>query len=270
MTWYYVDAGQQAGPVTEEQLQELVKTGKVTFSTLVWREGMTNWTPYGQVQAAANPAAGEPARATAPAAGVSMVTEGSAAALAPGTVICSECRQPVSRDSAIQYGDRWVCANCKPQFVQRLKEGAPLASTLGGPMEFAGFWIRFLAHIIDQVLLTIAGAIVGFVFGFALSTSSQEAQALLQALLMVISVAIGMGYEVFFVVRFGATPGKMALRLKVVTADGGPISVGRAFGRYFAKILSACTLLIGYIIAGFDEEKRALHDRICNTRVVRS
>jgi hypothetical protein len=39
-------------------------------------------------------------------------------------------------------------------------------------------------------------------------------------------------------------------------------------GRYFAKMLSSLTLLIGYIIAAFDEEKRSLHDRICNTRVV--
>lgn len=271
MTWYYVDAGQQAGPVTDEQLNQLVSSGKVTSATLVWREGMANWTAYGQVQAAAAappaPSAADPATT----ASVLMPAEVLAASATTGTeVVCSECRQLVPRDSAIQYGNRWVCANCKPQFVQRLKEGAPMAAALSGPMEYAGFWIRFLAHIIDQVLLTIAGAIIGFIFGLALQSSGPEAEAILQGVLMLVSVAIGMGYEVFFIVRFGATPGKMALRLKVVTADGGPISVGLAFGRYFAKILSACTLLIGYIIAAFDDEKRALHDRLCNTRVVRS
>jgi uncharacterized RDD family membrane protein YckC len=55
----------------------------------------------------------------------------------------------------------------------------------------------------------------------------------------------------------------------VVRPDGRPVDLGRAFGRYFAKILSAFILLIGYIIAGFDSEKRALHDMICDTRVIK-
>jgi uncharacterized RDD family membrane protein YckC len=54
----------------------------------------------------------------------------------------------------------------------------------------------------------------------------------------------------------------------VVTADGGRVSYLRALGRYFAKMLSGFTCLIGYIIAAFDGQKRALHDHICNTRVV--
>jgi uncharacterized RDD family membrane protein YckC len=53
-----------------------------------------------------------------------------------------------------------------------------------------------------------------------------------------------------------------------VTATGGKVSYPRALGRFFAKILSSLICLIGFIIAGFDSEKRALHDRICDTRVV--
>ena len=67
----------------------------------------------------------------------------------------------------------------------------------------------------------------------------------------------------------GKTPGKMALDLKVVRPDGGPISLGRAVGRYFAKIVSGIILMIGYIMAGFDSEKRALHDMMCDTRVIK-
>ena len=52
--------------------------------------------------------------------------------------------------------------------------------------------------------------------------------------------------------------------------NGGPIGLGRAFGRYFAKILSGLILMIGYIMAAFDSEKRALHDMICDTRVIRA
>ena len=61
----------------------------------------------------------------------------------------------------------------------------------------------------------------------------------------------------------------MALGLKVVRPNGMPVDLPRAFGRYFAKMLSAIILFIGYIMAGFDAEKRALHDMICDTRVVK-
>ena len=88
-------------------------------------------------------------------------------------------------------------------------------------------------------------------------------------LLTLVLMALQVAYEVYFIGRFGATLGKMALKLKVVRPDGSPVSYMRALGRHFAKYLSAIILLIGYIMAAFDEEKRALHDRICDTRVVR-
>jgi len=56
--------------------------------------------------------------------------------------------------------------------------------------------------------------------------------------------------------------------LKVVMEDGGPVSYGRATGRFFAEILSGMVCYIGYIIAGFDSQKRSLHDHICSTRVI--
>jgi uncharacterized RDD family membrane protein YckC len=73
-----------------------------------------------------------------------------------------------------------------------------------------------------------------------------------------------------FVYKLGATPGKMALGLKVVRPGGGPVSLGRAVGRYFAKMLSYIILCIGYIIIGFDSEKRGVHDMICDTRVIKT
>jgi len=76
-------------------------------------------------------------------------------------------------------------------------------------------------------------------------------------------------YNTYFIGRFGATLGKMACRLKVVTPEGGQVSYARALGRFFSEMISSMILLIGYIMAAFDDEKRALHDRICSTRVVR-
>jgi uncharacterized RDD family membrane protein YckC len=66
----------------------------------------------------------------------------------------------------------------------------------------------------------------------------------------------------------GATVGKMACGIRVVGADGKSVGYGKSTGRYFAKMLSYIIILIGYIMAAFDDEKRSLHDRLCETRVV--
>jgi uncharacterized RDD family membrane protein YckC len=68
--------------------------------------------------------------------------------------------------------------------------------------------------------------------------------------------------------RKGATLGKMILNIKVTDMSGNQISFGRASGRYFGKILSALTFCIGYIIAGFSQQKQALHDMLAKTLVV--
>jgi uncharacterized RDD family membrane protein YckC len=56
----------------------------------------------------------------------------------------------------------------------------------------------------------------------------------------------------------------------VIRPNGAPVTLGRAFGRYFAKWLSYLTFLIGFIIAAFDGQKRAMHDMIADTRVIRT
>jgi uncharacterized RDD family membrane protein YckC len=169
-----------------------------------------------------------------------------------------------------------VCAQCQPAYAQRLS---------GATRRFGGFWIRFVAIIIDGIILGVASLIIRIPLGLAMGgvglslgrnpDPSQVFAALpailsLAGLSFLIQVAISLAYEVYFLSTRGATPGKMALGLKVTRADGSPISAGLAAGRYFARILSWLTLCIGFIIAGFDREKRSLHDHICGTRVVYS
>ena len=88
-------------------------------------------------------------------------------------------------------------------------------------------------------------------------------------LTMVVAFGVGITLTVFFLGRFGATPGKMVLRLKVVRPGGEPISYLHAAGRYLAENVSVMTLYIGYLIAAFDSERRTLHDRIAGTRVIK-
>jgi len=186
------------------------------------------------------------------------------------SLYCSQCGQLKSEQELARFGDVLVCAQCKPFYTQQLREGTAAAGTF----QYAGFWIRFVAVIIDAIIVGLACAVIqAALVGSVIRTTALGARpaagvAVMIGLVYLLSTAIAASYEAFFVNRMGATPGKLILKLKVVRPDGGQVSLGRAFGRYFAKLLSGIILSIGYIIAAFDDQKRALHDRIADTRVI--
>ena len=253
MNWYYVDAGQQAGPVDDAQLEALLQSGRVQLETLVWREGMAEWQPYHYVR----PGGGSAAATAAP-----------PVALGADQAVCAECGGLFNLQDTIPYGGLRVCARCKPVFMQKLAEGAVLKQ---GEMAYAGFWIRFGAYLLDVLILWVVNVTIGLIGGLGLgrAVGAQPSGTIaLQLILVLVQLCIGVTYETVMIGRFGATLGKMACKLKVVTASGGKVSYMLAFGRYFAKVFSGLTCSIGFIIAGFDEQKRALHDRLCETRVV--
>ena len=163
----------------------------------------------------------------------------------------------------IRYKDSWVCAECKPRFFQRVKEGA----VLPGTMVYGGFWIRFVAKVVDGIIVGVVNQLLVVVLGSAIGSSQEPAAFFVVWILSMVLPAV---YTTFFLGKYGATLGKMACGLKVVTADGGKVSYGRALGRHLAEILSSLILLIGYIMAAFDEQKRTLHDHICSTRVIKT
>lgn len=274
MNWYYVQHGKQAGPVDDFQLEQLDAEGRIQDETLVWHEGMPNWKPYRDVRVSAPPfmAAAEPPLISqlVPAVGINEA-------------ICAECRNAFPKENMIRHADAWVCANCKPLFMQKLAEGARL-NTIKFELRYAGFWIRFVAKFIDGLILGFALGIPFFITMFILigtrrgshtvgadgSTPGEGLFAvnLFQIFFQFIYIAANALYAGFFVGKYGATPGKMACKLIVVDPTGGRISYGRSFGRAFAEILSQIICDIGYIVAAFDGEKRALHDHVCTTRVI--
>jgi uncharacterized RDD family membrane protein YckC len=261
MKWYYVDQGQQAGPVDDAKLDELFRNAVIQPDTLVWCEGMANWMPYSQAR---NPAGAAPAPAAPPPAAYAAAASGEA----PVEAVCSECGRIFPKDNMIRHGEAYVCAGCKPVFMQKLAEGAKLNT---GTLNCAGFWIRFAAVFLDGIVLWIVSVAIRLASGMNVSQAVgiEAANNLtLHWILTFIQFALGISYETFMIGKYGATLGKMACKIEVVTADGGKVSYLRAFGRYFAKLLSYMICLIGYIMAGFDGQKRALHDHICNTRVV--
>jgi len=259
MNWYYIEQGQQVGPVTDQQLQQLFQSGSITADTLVWRQDMANWTPYSQVTIAP----GSPAPEPPPPLSQTQATPGE------GEVVCAECGKLFPAADTVRFGKATVCAACKPIFLQKLSEGAHINT---GELHYAGFWIRFGAKFIDGLIIGIPMMVIMFAIMIPAMASNKgnpsPAVTFLPSLVQVGFLFVNMCYQIFFLGKYGATPGKMACKIKVVTSDGAPITYGRAAGRFFSEILSGLICDIGYIIAAFDEQKRALHDHICTTRVV--
>lgn len=243
MNWFYVKNGAQAGPVDRAELDRLVHTGEIPPDTLVWMQGMASWQPYSG--------------------------SGTIVPADPNSsqAICVECHKAVEKSAMIQHGTSWVCADCKPIFLQKLSEGVAVNSS---GLNYAGFWIRAGAWILDAIILGLAISLPVFFVVFLVASASKDSTLLpiINLFVQLVAIVARFAYFIFFVGKYGATPGKMICRLKIVDASGAAIGYGRATGRVFAQILSGMICGIGYIMAGFDEEKRALHDRICNTRVV--
>jgi uncharacterized RDD family membrane protein YckC len=255
MQWYYASQGRQSLAIDESELESLVRTGVVRPDTLVWHEGLDTWKPYSSLMGPVQPAP-MPSVAT----GASMG-------------YCAECGRVFPTSELVAIGAVSICASCKPLHLQRLREGGHAL----GAVRYGGFWVRVVARMIDSFALSIVGWIFQIPLLFLLPTNfkpGQDPATILPRTFAILGIAtllqvvLQIAYEVYFLSTRGATPGKMAFGLKVVRADGSGISKGLAAGRFFAAWVSWMTLMIGFIMAGMDDEKRALHDRICDTRVI--
>ncbi|MBI1803061.1 MAG: RDD family protein [Ignavibacteriae bacterium] len=151
------------------------------------------------------------------------------------------------------------------------------------PVSYAGFWKRFFAWIIDHILLGVVELFIFIPFigmmglgtlGWHRDDFEEPSLEFLVALVSAYIAAVGLAllaswlYYALMESKKGATLGKMALGIMVTDMHGNPISFGRASGRYFAKIVSNITLGIGFIIAGFTQQKQALHDILAGCLVV--
>jgi len=176
--------------------------------------------------------------------------------------------------AAIEEGSGF-CGSCGQRLV------APAAAG-GHPSQvrvaYAGFWLRAVAYLIDNLLL-------GFVLGnlllrplmgrpggipaddpwFLFKNTSPQITALMLLFLM--------GNWVYFSLcessKWQATIGKKVLGLMVVDLQGKRLSFGRASGRFFAKILSSMTFMVGFLMAGFTKRKQALHDIVAGCLVIK-
>jgi uncharacterized RDD family membrane protein YckC len=130
--------------------------------------------------------------------------------------------------------------------------------------DYAGFWARALAFLLDAVIVTVIVVPI-LVLGLGVteipSENSLELLAFLASAMAVIA----------FWRAFGATPGKIALGLKIVdAASGARPSLGRLALRFLGYFVSAFPLYLGFLWAAFDRRKQGWHDKIARTIVINS
>ena len=236
MKWYYAVGQQQQGPLDDTQLDALLAAGTVTPDTLIWREGQANW---------------QPLRVARP--GFPVAPPGAVPAAAPpGQVPCAECRAFFPKEDTIQYGSSFVCAACKPIFVQRLREGAPMAASGGASINeeqlLSGEYRVELGDCLDRawkIFTANSGLVIGTTLLIGLVAAvcwgvTMAASLLIPVAGQLVSIFFAgplMGGYLWFFLRLGR---------------GEQASVGDAFAglsRHFGSLVMASIVqgLIGFV-----------------------
>ncbi|WP_449465626.1 RDD family protein [Stenotrophomonas humi] len=260
--WYYADAQRERhGPVDAGAIREKFHQGELDLTTLVWREGMSQWQPLSAVAEELELLA----QATT---GIDL--RGDYAAIENGTapepaiLSAAGAHSPYAAPGSISVDSSHVMA--------------------GGDIVHAGFLRRFAASTIDSLVTGVVSYALliplALVMGVSLVSMAGSEMANVGAML----VFYALYYAICILVPaiyFGwmqsssnmASLGKLAVGAKVVRANGERISFWRAFLRYIAMtalalVTCGIAMLVSAIMVGVSERKQGLHDMICDTVVV--
>lgn len=161
-----------------------------------------------------------------------------------------------------QDGNSAYCTNCGARLGQD-----PAMQPVVVPVaavQYAGFWRRVAAYIIDSIVIGIVAQLLITIVGFGI-----DSFAAIQAIYGAINLVGGwLYYAIMQSSSNQATLGKMALAIIVTDSAGNKISFARATGRHFAKIISTIILLIGFFMIAFTKKKQGLHDMLADTLVI--
>lgn len=179
--------------------------------------------------------------------------------IADGVTFCSACGQPTGG-----------------------LPGAPVSSVaVRSSVQYAGFWLRFVAWIIDRIILQVASWIILLPFMASLGFEGffrgrpprpEEVFGIVAHAFRFVFIMIAVSWLYYALLESSSwqgTLGKKALGLEVTDLAGRRVSFGRATGRYFGRIISGLILCVGFIMAGFTERKQALHDILAGCLVIR-
>ena len=290
MDWYYAIGGERFGPLDQAGFDQLVYEGRITGVTLVWRDGLDDWVQYQFLAGPTTASPGEIPPAMVQCSQCHRQASQDDMVQYQDHWVCAECK-----DTFYQRVREGGFSPQAPAVAGRhrfagfwIRFGASLLDGL-------------ILIVINAVFSFMLQAVM-------MSTRDPGGLIWLQIFSSLIQLTIGITYVTWFLGKFGATPGKMACGLKVIVSNGRPITYLRAFGRYWAVALSviityilfagvmgvvvfttlagggpegpmvAVAVVLGILLgllaffpfymAGMTKQKCALHDFICNTRVI--
>ena len=196
--------------------------------------------------------------------------------------LCPTCGAPYSpgnrfcRSCGVQLPDSFGTAAPTPQFDD---ENRPRSTTMFPAGRPAGFWIRVVAALIDGGALFLVSLLLGALWpgvnplevaeplpeGDSLETTGPS---FVWTTFDTVGLVMASAYYTFSVSIWSTTIGKRVVGIYILRPDGSSVGVMRAFCRYLAGHLSFLLLFVGYLMIAFRQDKRGLHDLLCDTVVV--
>src|SRR5207244_10133490 len=173
-----------------------------------------------------------------------------------GLRYCSRCGQIFCSDCLVAIRGNTYCATCKAEQLLDLTSGVDQFA-----LDLAGIGRRFAAYLIDLMVLWLPLIVIGIAITVAVAGKDFNPIWIQPAALL--AIVLWIVYEALMLASRGQTLGKMAMKIKVVRADGMPLSAGQAWGRAFMRqILASCLSIFNYVPAFFTKERTCLHDLV--------
>ncbi len=289
--WYYTEGALPVGPLYP---RELCERPGVTTATYVWKEGLPEWLPLANVPELAA-LLGERVPVSAPLSTVAPIEEAplqrisrpirrvpSAMSEAQAEIrgltegemtmrSCCDCGRTFSTRLMVKIESQWVCAECKPLYLQKLTEGVIRRKDM--TLNYAGFITRMQAYIYDYIIVSAAAFFpsvgLNILINLVGSAADKNTVQILEMLSsFIVQIFASVFYGTILVTLRGATFGQSQLGIQIVTLDGRPLQFGMAFLRSICNLLTYLSLGLGFLTPLFDPEKRALSDFLCGTRVI--
>jgi uncharacterized RDD family membrane protein YckC len=206
--------------------------------------------------------------------------------MADGAAFCSNCGQSFAVSAAVARAPMMSSSVAAPM-AGRVAAVPAYAGYAAVPrVEYAGFWLRFLAFLIDNAVMGIGFVLImiplifltglgGFIGEIHPNEDMNDVGIFMLFGLLFLAATVSLLWTWLYHAlmessEWQATLGKKVLGLVVTDMAGRRVSFGRATGRHFAKIITNMVpAFIGYIMAGFTERKQALHDMIAGCLVLR-
>ena len=174
---------------------------------------------------------------------------------------CNRCGSSFCRDCLVDIAGKPYCATCKTEELLDVRSGVER-----GTLDLAGIGRRFGAAFLDGLLMWIPIVIMIALLGLAQATQMRVAGG--WNFWFLIPSVIAVTYQALMLSARGQTLGKMAMKVKVVGADGTELTGGQAWGREITRAILGFLYIVDYIPAFFTKEKTTLHDLVAKTRVV--